>query len=265
MLFAHWCLSVFCSSLKSKELSPVIGHKAIQVAGPTVPPSSSPQSSSQSPHSTEHSPHTLRKGQHLLWVSVDMVFILNRRWWYDCCVDQFQAPRSWPLFLPRSLMASLAGCPTSPQVSRHRSACLPHLLAPPPLMDWPALQGKCPHPPLGRPHWGRPTPFRPRPPWPERSPSLGPPLSPGRDPACPLLSRPQPLRGSLARPWPQFPSPWIRASWMDCLLGRACLQVNISPWQQHPRRRHHRWGCSGPLSDSLWLCPMETVDECRTL
>ncbi|XP_071329287.1 rho GTPase-activating protein 44 isoform X4 [Trachinotus anak] len=50
------------SSLKSKELSPVIGHKGIQVAGPTVPPSSSPQSSSQSPHSTEHSPHTLRKG-----------------------------------------------------------------------------------------------------------------------------------------------------------------------------------------------------------
>ncbi|XP_072224582.1 rho GTPase-activating protein 44 isoform X5 [Leuresthes tenuis] len=49
-------------TLKSKELSPVIGHKAIQVAGPTVPPSSSPQSSSQSPHSTEHSPHTLRKG-----------------------------------------------------------------------------------------------------------------------------------------------------------------------------------------------------------
>ncbi|XP_074512630.1 rho GTPase-activating protein 44 isoform X7 [Sebastes fasciatus] len=49
-------------SLKSKELSPVIGHKGIQVAGPTVPPSCSPQSSSQSPHSTEHSPHTLRKG-----------------------------------------------------------------------------------------------------------------------------------------------------------------------------------------------------------
>uniref|UniRef100_A0A672YM59 Rho GTPase-activating protein 44 n=1 Tax=Sphaeramia orbicularis TaxID=375764 RepID=A0A672YM59_9TELE len=49
-------------SLKSKELSPVIGHKAIQVAGPTVPPSSSPQSSSQCPHSTEHSPHSLRKG-----------------------------------------------------------------------------------------------------------------------------------------------------------------------------------------------------------
>uniref|UniRef100_A0A8C9YP82 Rho GTPase-activating protein 44 n=1 Tax=Sander lucioperca TaxID=283035 RepID=A0A8C9YP82_SANLU len=36
-------------SLKSKELSPVTGHKAIQVAGPTVPPSCSPQSSSQSP------------------------------------------------------------------------------------------------------------------------------------------------------------------------------------------------------------------------
>lgn len=58
---ADICVSCF-SSLKSKELSPVIGHKAIQVAGPTVPPSSSPQSSSQSPHSTEHSPHTLRKG-----------------------------------------------------------------------------------------------------------------------------------------------------------------------------------------------------------
>ncbi|CAB1440136.1 unnamed protein product [Pleuronectes platessa] len=51
------------SSLKSKELSPVTGHKGIQVAGPTVPPSSSsPGSSSQSPHSTEHSPHTLHKG-----------------------------------------------------------------------------------------------------------------------------------------------------------------------------------------------------------
>ncbi|XP_015251642.1 PREDICTED: rho GTPase-activating protein 44-like isoform X4 [Cyprinodon variegatus] len=50
------------SSLKSKELSPVIGHKGIQVASPTVPPSCSLQSSSQSPHSTEHSPHTLRKG-----------------------------------------------------------------------------------------------------------------------------------------------------------------------------------------------------------
>ncbi|XP_008414362.1 rho GTPase-activating protein 44 isoform X3 [Poecilia reticulata] len=49
-------------SLKSKELSPVIGHKGIQVASPTVPPSCSPQSSSQSPHSTEHSPHALRKG-----------------------------------------------------------------------------------------------------------------------------------------------------------------------------------------------------------
>ncbi|XP_017280899.1 rho GTPase-activating protein 44 isoform X2 [Kryptolebias marmoratus] len=49
-------------SLKSKELSPITGHKAIQVASPTVPPSSSPQSSSQSPHSTEQSPHTLRKG-----------------------------------------------------------------------------------------------------------------------------------------------------------------------------------------------------------
>ncbi|XP_061556554.1 rho GTPase-activating protein 44 isoform X5 [Phycodurus eques] len=49
-------------SLKSKELSPVIGHKGIQVASPTVPPSCSPQSGSQCPRSAEHSPHTLRKG-----------------------------------------------------------------------------------------------------------------------------------------------------------------------------------------------------------
>uniref|UniRef100_A0A8C6VZY4 Rho GTPase-activating protein 44 n=1 Tax=Nothobranchius furzeri TaxID=105023 RepID=A0A8C6VZY4_NOTFU len=42
---------------RSKELSPVIGHKAIQVASPTVHPSSS-----HSPLSTDQSPHTLRKG-----------------------------------------------------------------------------------------------------------------------------------------------------------------------------------------------------------
>ncbi|XP_030200234.1 rho GTPase-activating protein 44 isoform X3 [Gadus morhua] len=49
-------------TLKSKELSPVIGHKGIQVVGPTVPLSSCPPLGSQSPHSTEPSPHTLRKG-----------------------------------------------------------------------------------------------------------------------------------------------------------------------------------------------------------
>ncbi|XP_017561430.1 rho GTPase-activating protein 44 isoform X5 [Pygocentrus nattereri] len=49
------------STLKSKELSPVIGHKAVQVTGPTVPPVGGQQSNSQSPHSAEHSPHTLRK------------------------------------------------------------------------------------------------------------------------------------------------------------------------------------------------------------
>ncbi|XP_066497671.1 rho GTPase-activating protein 44 isoform X4 [Hoplias malabaricus] len=48
-------------TLKSKELSPVIGHKAVQVAGPTVPSAGGQQSNSQSPHSAEHSPHTLRK------------------------------------------------------------------------------------------------------------------------------------------------------------------------------------------------------------
>ncbi|XP_026095900.1 rho GTPase-activating protein 44-like isoform X4 [Carassius auratus] len=48
------------STLKSKELSPVIGHKAMQASGATVPPVSGQQSNSQSPHSAEHSPHTLR-------------------------------------------------------------------------------------------------------------------------------------------------------------------------------------------------------------
>lgn len=50
------------STLKSKELSPVIGHKAVQALGATVPPFSGQQSNSQSPHSAEHSPHTLHKG-----------------------------------------------------------------------------------------------------------------------------------------------------------------------------------------------------------
>ncbi|XP_016321171.1 rho GTPase-activating protein 44-like isoform X2 [Sinocyclocheilus anshuiensis] len=49
------------STLKSKELSPVIGHKAVQASGATVPPVSGQQSNSQSPHSAEHSPHTLHK------------------------------------------------------------------------------------------------------------------------------------------------------------------------------------------------------------
>ncbi|XP_028842511.1 rho GTPase-activating protein 44 isoform X7 [Denticeps clupeoides] len=49
------------STLKSKELSPVIGHKAVQASGPPAPPVVGQQSSSQSPHSAEHSPHTLRR------------------------------------------------------------------------------------------------------------------------------------------------------------------------------------------------------------
>ncbi|XP_064170435.1 rho GTPase-activating protein 44-like isoform X2 [Anguilla rostrata] len=47
-------------SLKNKELSPMVGHKGIQVPGPTVPPTVCPQGSTQSQPS-EHSPHTLRK------------------------------------------------------------------------------------------------------------------------------------------------------------------------------------------------------------
>ncbi|KAJ8251406.1 hypothetical protein GJAV_G00221000 [Gymnothorax javanicus] len=48
------------SSLKNKELSPMVGHKGIQVPGPTVPPTGVPPGSSQA-QSSEHSPHTLRK------------------------------------------------------------------------------------------------------------------------------------------------------------------------------------------------------------
>ncbi|KAI5097374.1 rho GTPase-activating protein 44 isoform X6 [Silurus meridionalis] len=48
------------STMKSKELSPVIGHKAMQAAGQPAPPVGQ-QSNSQSPHSAEHSPHTLRR------------------------------------------------------------------------------------------------------------------------------------------------------------------------------------------------------------
>ncbi|KAJ8384724.1 hypothetical protein AAFF_G00199300 [Aldrovandia affinis] len=48
------------SSLKGKELSPMVGHKGIQVPGPTVPPTACPQSSAQG-QPNEHSPHSLRK------------------------------------------------------------------------------------------------------------------------------------------------------------------------------------------------------------
>ncbi|KAJ8345940.1 hypothetical protein SKAU_G00301330 [Synaphobranchus kaupii] len=48
------------SSLKNKELSPMVGHKGIQVPGPTVPPTVCPPGGAQALPS-EHSPHTLRK------------------------------------------------------------------------------------------------------------------------------------------------------------------------------------------------------------
>lgn len=151
---AEICLSCF-SSLKSKELSPVIGHKAIQVAGPTVPLSSSPQSSSQSPHSTEHSPHTLRKGGTLFYF---MCYIQEGSSNYNL---PFQVPKSWPRLLPRSPTASLVGCLISPQVSLRQSACPQRLLARLLHMDWSALQGKWHHPAPGRPHLGQHTPFHP--------------------------------------------------------------------------------------------------------
>lgn len=65
------CLSLI-STLKSKELSPVIGHKSMQASGATVPPVCGQQSNSQSPHSAEQSPHTLHKG------SSHMGFLFNQ-------------------------------------------------------------------------------------------------------------------------------------------------------------------------------------------
>lgn len=172
-----------------------------------------------------------------------------------------QVPKSWPQLLPRSPTVSLVGCLTSPQVSLHQSACPQrrpaHLLH----MDWSALQGKCHQPAQGKPHLGLHTHFPPHRPWLEHSPSHGPLRSPGRDPVCPLPSHLQHLQDSLPRP--RVFSPWSRASWTDCLLGIACLQVNTHPWQQH--HLQYRWRCSAPLSDLLWHCPMGTVDECRTL
>ncbi|XP_048846569.1 rho GTPase-activating protein 44-like isoform X3 [Brienomyrus brachyistius] len=49
------------SSLKNKEPSPVIGHKAVQVSGALAPSGCGPQGSSQAQLTTEQSPHSLRK------------------------------------------------------------------------------------------------------------------------------------------------------------------------------------------------------------
>lgn len=54
----------FPSSLKNKEPSPVIGHKAVQVSGALAPSGCGPQGGSQAQLTTEQSPHSLRKGTH---------------------------------------------------------------------------------------------------------------------------------------------------------------------------------------------------------
>uniref|UniRef100_A0A8C9SR02 Rho GTPase-activating protein 44 n=1 Tax=Scleropages formosus TaxID=113540 RepID=A0A8C9SR02_SCLFO len=54
------------SSLKSKEPSPVIGHKAVQVSGPLVPSGCGLQGSTPAQLATEQSPHALRKASRKL-------------------------------------------------------------------------------------------------------------------------------------------------------------------------------------------------------
>ncbi|KAF7667672.1 hypothetical protein LDENG_00054110 [Lucifuga dentata] len=165
------------SSLKSKELSPVIGHKAIQVAGPTVPPSCSPQSSIQSPHSTEHSPHTLRKGSKKLAPVPPKV---------PYCQSGGMSDQSTGQPSPVSLS------PTPP------STPSPYGLACPPGQVPPSSPGQTP---FGGPHslssppslTGTLTKSRPAP-KPRQRPSLPPPQPP---------TAPSGLSGSAAAPIPQ--------------------------------------------------------------
>ncbi|XP_029013682.1 rho GTPase-activating protein 44 isoform X8 [Betta splendens] len=174
-------------SLKSKELSPVIGHKGIQVAGPTVPPSSSPQSSSQSPHSTEHSPHTLRKGQRL----------------HPCSKKLAPVPPKVPYSQSGGMSDQSTGQPSPVSLSpTPPSTPSPYGLACPPGQVPPSSPGQTP---LGAPHsissppslTGTLTKSRPAP-KPRQRPSLPPP----QPPTAPLgptgpVPVPQPLEQGL--------------------------------------------------------------------
>ncbi|XP_078126206.1 rho GTPase-activating protein 44 isoform X4 [Sander vitreus] len=170
-------------SLKSKELSPVTGHKAIQVAGPTVPPSCSPQSSSQSPHSTEHSPHTLRQGSKKLAPVPPKVPYSQ-----SCGMSDQSTGQPSPVSLS----------PTPP------STPSPYGLACPPGQVPPSSPGQTP---LGAPHslssppslTGTLTKLRPAP-KPRQRPSLPPPQPPTAPPGFTGMAMapiPQPLEQGL--------------------------------------------------------------------
>ncbi|XP_024127098.1 rho GTPase-activating protein 44 isoform X3 [Oryzias melastigma] len=170
-------------TLKSKELSPVIGHKPIQVPGPVVPPSCSPQSSSQSPHSTEHSPHSLRKGSKKL----------------------APAPPKVPYGQPGGMSDQSTSQPSPVSLSpTPPSTPSPYGLVCPPGQVPPSSPGQTP---LGAPHslssppslTGTLTKSRPAP-KPRQRPSLPPPQPPTVPPGMPGMATagvPQPLEQGL--------------------------------------------------------------------
>ncbi|XP_062305149.1 rho GTPase-activating protein 44 isoform X3 [Osmerus eperlanus] len=169
------------STLKSKELSPVIGHKAVQVAGPTVPPVGGQQSCSQSPHSTEHSPHTMRKGSKKLAPVPPKV-----PYGQSCGMSDQSTGQPSPVSLS----------PTPP------STPSPYGLACPPGQALASSPGQTPL--CGAPHslssppslTGTLTKSRPAP-KPRQRPSLPPPQPPGAPPGLSGAPGPQPLEQGL--------------------------------------------------------------------
>uniref|UniRef100_A0A1A8EKE1 Rho GTPase-activating protein 44 n=1 Tax=Nothobranchius korthausae TaxID=1143690 RepID=A0A1A8EKE1_9TELE len=165
-------------SFKSKELSPVIGHKAIQVASPTVPPSSS-----HSPLSTDQSPHTLRKGSKKL----------------------APVPPKVPYGQSGGMSDQSTGQPSPVSLSpTPPSTPSPYGLACPPGQVPPSSPGQTP---LGAPHslssppslTGTLTKSRPAP-KPRQRPSLPPPQPPTVPPGIPGLNAPpipQPMEQGL--------------------------------------------------------------------
>ncbi|XP_062305155.1 rho GTPase-activating protein 44 isoform X4 [Osmerus eperlanus] len=168
-------------TLKSKELSPVIGHKAVQVAGPTVPPVGGQQSCSQSPHSTEHSPHTMRKGSKKLAPVPPKV-----PYGQSCGMSDQSTGQPSPVSLS----------PTPP------STPSPYGLACPPGQALASSPGQTPL--CGAPHslssppslTGTLTKSRPAP-KPRQRPSLPPPQPPGAPPGLSGAPGPQPLEQGL--------------------------------------------------------------------
>lgn len=131
--------------------------------------------------------------------------------------------RSWLRSRLKALTAQREPCPTSPQVNRLQSACLPLLPAPPPHMASATRRDMPSSAPRVSCRWSPPRlcPLRPR--WLGLSPRPDrPPSHPGRDPACLLLS----LHPHLAL----VPSLWSThlGSWTAFLLGKACPLVMLN-------------------------------------